>query len=152
VVKRLTRAAKRNEEHRVAVACKQPPKEFIAYVNSRKAIKDDIGPLTSDQGSSLNSNADIAEELNKFFIGVFTIENDENITQPDIRHNGEHPLDRIECATAEIRDNIVKLKEYKSAGPDEFLPRIIKTVTEKLAPALQMIFNRSLELGWFPKI
>jgi hypothetical protein len=72
VVKRLTRAAKRDEEHRVAAACKQNPKEFFDYVNSRKPIKAKIGPRTSDQGNTLNSNADIAEKFHKFFLSVYT--------------------------------------------------------------------------------
>jgi hypothetical protein len=151
VVKRLTRTAKRDEEHRVAAACKQNPKEFFDYVNSRKPIKASIGPLTSDQGNTLTSNADIAEEFHKFFISVYTEENDEDIPQPVILYNGEHPLDTIECSTDEIRDKIVKLKANKSPGPDGFLPRVIKAVTEELAPHLQMIFNRSLELGMVPE-
>jgi hypothetical protein len=48
----------------------------------------------------------MAEELNKFFTSVYNIENDENIPQPVIRYNGEHPLDTIECTTTEIRNNI----------------------------------------------
>jgi hypothetical protein len=97
VVKRLTRAAKRDEKYRVAAACKQNPKEVIYYVNNRKPIQASIFSITSDQGNMLNSNADITEEFHNFFISVHTEENDENIPQPVIRYNGEHPLDTIEC-------------------------------------------------------
>jgi hypothetical protein len=46
LVKRLIRAVNRNEEHRVAAVCKQNPKEFFDYVNSRKPIRSSIGSIT----------------------------------------------------------------------------------------------------------
>ncbi len=151
LVKRLVRTAKRNEELRVAAISKHNPKEFYEYVNSRKPIRSNIGPLTSDQGNVLSSNADIAEELNTFFTSVFTIENTTNLPEPVLRYIGEHRLLDIQCTAAEISEKIGKLKPNKSAGPDGFLPRVVKSVSDEIVPHLLVIFNRSLELGEVPE-
>ena len=45
-VDKLIRRAKLNEEDRVAAAAKDNPKAFFAHVNSRKPVKNTIGPLT----------------------------------------------------------------------------------------------------------
>ena len=44
-VDKLIRRAKLNEEDRVAAAAKDNPKAFFAHVNSRKPVKNTIGPF-----------------------------------------------------------------------------------------------------------
>lgn len=56
-----------------------------ANSGSRKIIRANNGPLTSDEGNSLNSNAGIDRELNEFFTIIFTIENNKNIPEPVIK-------------------------------------------------------------------
>ncbi len=149
-VKRLVRRAKHDEELRVAAACKQNPKEFFSYVNSRKPIRANIGPFTSDQGNLITSNVGIAEVLNSYFTSVFTEESDDAIPEPTIRYQGLHPLEDIVCTAGEIAAKIKTLKANKSAGPDDFLPGVIKAVSEEIVPHLREVFNHSLEVGAVP--
>jgi hypothetical protein len=121
VVKRLIRTANQNEEHQEAATRKLNLNELFDYVNSRKLIRANIVPLTSNQNTSLNSSADIATELNKFFTSVFAIEMRTSMHQ---LLASEHPLNTIECTTTEIRVKIGKLKAGKSAGRDGFIPRV----------------------------
>lgn len=149
-VKRLVRRAKHDEELRVAAACKQNPKEFFSYVNSRKPIRANIGPLTSDQGNLITSNEGIAGVLNDYFASVFTEESDDAIPEPEIRYRGMQPLEDIQCTSGEITDKIKTLKANKSAGPDGFLPGVIKAVSEMIVPHLLEVFNHSLGVGAVP--
>jgi len=150
IVKRLIRVAQHNEERRVAAACKRNPKEFFSHVNSRKPIRASIGPLTMEQGTLTTSNAEVAEELNNYFVSVFTEESEDAIPNPPIRYQGMHPLEDIQCTTAEIIAKIKSLKANKSAGSDGFLPRVIKAVSDEIAPHLLVVFNQSLEEGTVP--
>jgi hypothetical protein len=151
LVKRTVRDSKRDNERRVALASKDNPKEFFQHVNSRKPARACIGSIKTDLGELLSSNADVADELNRFFTSVFTIENVVNMPEPAIVYDGIHPLVNIECTPIEIQSKINKLNANKSAGPDGFLPRVIKEVKDQIVPHLLAIFNRSLDHGLSPE-
>ena len=42
-------------------------------------------------------------------------------------------------------------KIHKAAGPDSVVPRILSEFSEKLAPPLTFIFNKSIESGIVPE-
>ena len=65
-VDKLIRRAKLNEEDRVAVAAKDNPKAFFAHVNSRKPVKNTIGPLKDRTGSIISSDEGMANILNEY--------------------------------------------------------------------------------------
>ena len=149
-VKRLVRVAKRDEEYRVADACQSNPKEFFAYVNSRKPIRSTIGPLVTDQGSLISSDLEIAEELNRFFTSVFTNEDTSISPIPPLRYNGNSPLSSIVCTRDEVLAKLGRLNPKKSSGADGFLPGVVKNVSNQIVPHLVPLFNRSLDLGMVP--
>ena len=60
-VDKLIRRAKLNEEDRVAAAAaKDNPEAFFAHVNSRKPVKNTIGPLKDRAGSIISSDEGMA--------------------------------------------------------------------------------------------
>ena len=73
LVKRHVRQAKALEEQRVALACKDNPKEFYAYVNKHKVCKL-LGPLQLETGELVSENREMAGVFNQYFSSVFTIE------------------------------------------------------------------------------
>ena len=149
-VKVLVRKAKRNEELRVANLCKENPKEFFGYVNSRKPIKHQIGPLVDSEGVIRVTDMDIANILNDYFISVYTRENSNAVPRPGITHDGD-TLDNILCTAEIVTNKIEKLNPYKSPGPDGFLPRVLREVSRQVAPHLTIVFNKSLESGVIPE-
>lgn len=149
-VDRLKRNAERAEELRVAGASKHNPKEFFKHVNSRKPVQSSIGPLRSDQGQLITSDVDMAEELNGFFTSVFTDEVDGELPDATLTYIGDNPLEEIVCTAHDIEGKVKKLKACKAAGPDSYLPRVLKEVSEQLVPHLLVIFNRSLEVAAVP--
>ena len=50
----------------------------------------------------------------------------------------------------EILDEIKKICVKKAMGFDEIAPKIIKWAAELLAPILLIIFNKCIELGYYP--
>ena len=65
----------------VALHCKQNPKAFLKYINSKRKTKTGIGDLQivdiSGNSTTVSSNKDKAEELGKFFSSVFTVEQEQ---------------------------------------------------------------------------
>ena len=149
LVKRMVRHAKVSEEHRVCLACRDNPKEFYGFVN-RHRPRTPLGPVTSDAGDLVTSSAGIAREFNRYFTSVFTVEDVRNIPAPVIVYDGVEVLDEIRCSEPEIAAKIGDLDPNKAAGPDGFLPKVVKSVAVGLAPHLCQIFNRSLATGEVP--
>jgi len=150
LVKRMVRQAKVAEEHRVALACKDNPKEFYSYVSSRKPPRATIGPIRDNRGELLTSDAAIAEELNRYFVSVFTQEAAVALPDPVIVYDGERTLTEIHTTVEEVAERLGHLDPSKSAGPDGLLPKVLKNVRVGLAPHLHQIFTVSLESGVAP--
>ena len=148
-VKSLVDRAKRDEELRIATLCKKNPKEFFGYVNSRKPIRNKIGPLRDANSVLRDSNHEIADILNSHFSSVFTREAGGNIPEPGITHD-DVILENIQCTKAEVHDRLGNLNANKSPGPDEFLPRVMREVSAQVATHLAAIFNNSLAIGEVP--
>ena len=147
-VKTSLRAAKRAEEVRVARLCKDNPKEFFSYVNTRKPIRQKIGPLVNEDGTLTHSDVENAAILNGYFSSVFTVEN--GLTPDPVDYYQGPKLERIEVTQEEVLTRLGKLDQYKSGGPDGFKPRVLKEVREEVTPHLITIFNESLRSGCVP--
>ena len=150
LVKKLVRQAKVAEEHRVALACKGNPKEFFAYVNSRKPTRKGIGSIRTSQGVLVTSDADIAATLNEYFVSVFTREDLTVVPAPVVTYGGDRSLTEIVCTVEEVLANLGKLDPNKAPGPDGFLPKVMKNVKDGLAAHLHQIFTASLQAGEVP--
>ena len=152
LVKRLVRQAKVAEEHRVASACKDNPKEFYAYVNSRKAVKKSIGPIKSSTGELVLNDPAVAELLNGYFVSVFTRElpTPNGPPLPVITYGGLEPLTEIVCTIEEVTAKLDGLNPNKTGGPDGFLPKVLQKVKVGIAKHLLQIFNASLAGGQAP--
>ena len=148
LVKRLVRRAKAAEEHRVALACRANPKEFYGYVNKYKA-KTSLGPVLED-GDLVSTAVGLAGAFNRYFTGVFTVEDVAEIPEPVVVYGGDDNLTVIRCTVPEIVAKIGALRPNKAAGPDGFLPTVVKAVAESVAPHLCDIFNMSLSTGEVP--
>ena len=143
-VDKLVRRAKRNEESRIAAAVKSNPKEFFSYVNSRKPIKNSIGPLKNENGRIVSKDLEMAELLNKYFTSVFTRRNTSASPEAVIKYEGEQVLDKIVFTVEDIKTKIRKLNKYKAPGPDEFYPRVIKELESEIAPHFYNIYRLSV--------
>ena len=148
-VRSRIRAAKRDEEIRVARLCKENPKEFFSYVNSRKPVRRRIGPLANEDGTLTHTDAENANVLNRFFSSVFTEENGPIADFSDTYEGVK--LEEIEFIPSAVKRAIARLKKNKSPGPDGFLPRVLKEVQDEIIPHLVSIFNCSMRSGCVPR-
>ena len=87
--------------------------------------------------------------MNNFYTSVFNKKTEETGTTLPMRTQ-QKMLD-IQISEEMVLKAIRKLKTNKSPGPDGLHPRVIKEIAENIAPALTMIFRKSLETGQLPE-
>ena len=149
-VKKLIRSAKRSEEIRIAGTSKSNPKEFFKYVNSRNPVKHNIDALKTSDGTLLYGDQEKAYNLlNEYFCSVYTQETLVNFPAPT-SVNDETIIDTIVCTRQDLIILIRKLKDKKSPGPDNFLPKILKEVCSSVIDSIVYMFNLSLKYGSLP--
>ena len=81
LVKRAVKQAKRNKEINVARLCKTNPKVIYSYINERRIIRENVGPLKAPTGQMVTTDNDMVNTLNTYFSSVFTHEQLNNIPQ-----------------------------------------------------------------------
>ena len=81
LVKIAVKQTKRDKEINVARLCKTNPKGFYSFINERRIVKDNVGPLKTHAGQIVTTDNDMANTLNTYFSSVFTHEQLNNIPQ-----------------------------------------------------------------------
>ena len=86
-----------------------------------------IGPLEDEKGDLIIGDEDMAEELNRFFGSVFTVEDTNNMPVTDGKKAmiGEG-LEMIVITKEVVMGKLMGLKVDKSPGPDGMHPRVLK--------------------------
>ena len=62
----------------------------------------------------------------------------------------EHSLQTVTISSQEIKDVLLNLNVNKACGPDLISSRFLKEGAVTLASRFSVVFNRSLEQGYFP--
>jgi hypothetical protein len=92
--------------------------------------------------------------LNEYFSSVFTQEDFTNQPQAAqmFRGTGEEKLATVDITLEKVTHKLDKLKPDKSCGLDEVHPRVLKECKNELAPALKILFEKSLQDSEVPDI
>ena len=149
-VKRLTRKAKITYEMRVASQAKTNPKGF--YQLYRTKDKETIGPLRAGDGELVNSGEEMSKIMNEYFLTVFTKETLHSMPgcEQVFRGEGGEKLIDIPITKEIVEQEIDRLKKFKSPGPDEIYPRVLKECKEVISEPLASVFRKSLDSGKVP--
>ncbi len=150
-IKKLIRQVKRKEEIRIADLIKENPKSFFSYVNNGKPIWCKIVQLKDSQGVYQTDNEAIANLFNEYFASVFTKENN-STPEPRITFEGANDsvLNTIVCSYADVEKVLDKLNKFKSPGPDNLIPLVLKNVKLSIIDNLvnYSITRCSVPLDW----
>ena len=107
-----------------------------------------MGPLKISQEEMVSLGEEMSKVLNDYFLSVFTKE-DKNIVlvcEQIFRGKESEKLKDVELTKELVVREIDKMK-FKSPGPDEVYPRIIKEYKEVISQPLVNIFRKSVDLG-----
>ena len=130
----------------ISSICSDSPKRFWSYIKSLKV--DNIGIPTLNNNNKLESDNRLkAEILNSQFKSVFT---QENVHLPQEPSTNIPPMSDIIITTEGVAKLLHGLNPNKATGPDDIPARILQLAANELAPALQIIFQKSLDTGKLP--
>ena len=142
--------AKRNFEKRIAKNSKQNPKAFYAYIGNKRSNRTGVGPLQDDHGNVETDDAVQAEMFNKYFASVFEKENDMS-HYPIEQHNDVPLLQTVEITELLVKEEIKKLKQHCTPGPDGIANAVLLEACDELARPLTILFKKSLEQSVVPE-
>ena len=100
--------------------------------------KQQTTPFLETSNTILESNADKAEALNKFFVQQSTLD-DANASLPDFVPPDYEPLDRLVITNEDIIAAIRLLKPSKALGPDLVSPKLLKEGALQLVEPLRKV-------------
>jgi len=152
-IRNETRKLQKEEQRNVAGQCKQNPKVFWKYINSKRKIKTSIGDLNSTDADgnpiTVSTDTEKAEVLGNFFSSVFTVENE--MSSRSIPFAPCHsPIKQLVFNEQMILDKLNKLNITKSPGPDGLHPRILYELRYELLKPLYILLESSYMLGKLP--
>ena len=120
------------------------PKPVWNYVKSKRKGTNVLTSLEVN-GKNITDDFGIAETMNQFFSSVFTSENMDNF--PEFDYVCDQKLSDIQCSTTEVENHLKVLDIYKSPGPDNISPRVLRECAAELAPSLCILLNKSFSTG-----
>ena len=145
-----TRKAKAATELQLASGIKDNKKSFFRYVGSRRKSKGNIGPLLNQMGQLTTDAQEKANELNGYFASVF--HQSHGTSMPAMGQGDPGDGDPLPSINADlVKEHLEKLDTFKSAGPDNLHPRVLKELASVIAQPLARIFENSWRSGVVPE-
>ena len=125
-------------------------KLFFQYANSQNKVKAQLPYLKLSDGRCTQNMIESANELNAYFVSVFS--ESSRITETTTNINiVENPLYSLyKFNTEQVRLRLLSLNNRKAAGPDGISNTILKQNSYALAPHLTVLFQHSLDKGIVP--
>nr|XP_047135243.1 uncharacterized protein LOC124812503 [Hydra vulgaris] len=148
-IKKLVKKSIRNFEKNLALNSKNNPKSVYAYINNETRFKDSIKAMKLHNGIITTDNQEIVNTLNEFFAFVF-IQDDssEEVLDDNLLTKCSDP----DFSISIIQKHLSNLNMYKSVGPENVHPKVLKECSESLSSSLAIIFVKSFITGSIPKL
>ena len=147
-VKAMIRKSKREFERNIGI----PSKMFWSHVPSKLKTKTGVAPLLQDEKDETSTkfnDKEKADILQKQFVSIFTKE--PNAEVPVLNKKTEVNLANINIREKMVRNEILKLKVYKSCGPDEKHPQILIELVDLVSKPVALLLNKIMDEGCIPQ-
>ena len=148
-VTNMIRSAKRKFEKKLASGKEGGNRQFFAYVKRKTGNRSSVGPLKNSGGETVADAQGMAEILNAAFKEVFTREDSDTVPDPEAM-DSETILTHVKFTARGIKKKILELKKESAPGPDGITPQLLQELAEEIAPALVIIFTKSMDEGVVP--
>jgi len=143
------RNAKRSMEKNLVKEPDKNNRKFSKYVKSKTKSKTTIGPLITADRKMITGGKEMAEELNRFFASVFSIEDSTNIPEAEEEEIGRD-MTAVRISEQDVARKIRKLRKDAAMGPDGISPRLLQQFESSLIQPLEILFNKSISTGEVP--
>ena len=144
--------AMRKFEHVAASQIKTNPKAFYNYMNSKRKIKAAITGLKDSKGRPLRSALDVANTLGEFFESTFVKEETNGYPTIADRVSRDCDISDLKFDAKIVRDLLLKLNTFKSLGPDNVHPKLLKALAMKhdFVMLVTDLFQKCFDSGTLP--
>ena len=123
-------------------------KDSADWISEYMHMKNEnIDYIIDIHGDIIEGDYNIAEAFSQYFQSVY---NEEDIVVDYTTINSNTCSDQLIITEKLVKDELGKLKVNKAVGPDSIHSAILKNLADILAPALTIIFNRSLSRNEIP--
>ncbi len=140
----LIRKSKRNYEKKVASEAKANPKRFFTYIRTKKKAKNNVVPLTVENGVLTQGSKQMAGILNKNFASLLNTATVPTVpTSPTLTRDVE-PQEIGTIQEQEVQKHLDKLDINKSTGSENLPQRLLKELQRQILQPLTSIFSRSV--------
>lgn len=155
LVNKESKKIDREEQRAVAKNCKENPKKFWKFINSKSKTSAKMGSIKVKnevgEESIIHDDEEKSNVFMQYFSTVFNQEKEmQNQEEVDPIKN-DFTMPDLVITEEMIAEKLDKLKIDKSAGIDNLHPRIIKELKTELAKPLKQIFELSLKMGRLPE-
>ncbi|BHF66094.1 hypothetical protein SprV_0200910800 [Sparganum proliferum] len=147
-VKCLVYKARQDFEGNLLNYAGENTKLFFNCIRQSTRNRDPIPMIKRDDGVELYKDDEKAKHLSRFFQSVFT----RDVAVPADHYNVDdvQTIDSVVLTKAIVQQELLKLKEAKSPGPDEIPAKLLKELATELAEPLCLLFQASLDEGRLP--
>ena len=141
-----------NYEYKLTSQLKTNPKQFYRYLNSKRKTKDSLNGIKGADGNPLSSPEEVANELGSFFESTFVNEPDGEV--PSIAERNTDTIPELVIGTEEVKKLLKDLNIFKSIGPDNVHPKILKSLSanHSFVNALTKLFQKIYDTGILPPV
>ena len=143
----ICREVRKHYEKDIVEKCKDQPKLFYRFVNSKLKNKEGISKLEVDK-LEYTKASDMAEIMNDCFQKVFTRE-DESYNQEE-RREIENTLDEIQILVEDVERMLSGLDPRKAHGPDGVSNWVLRECSNELSTKIHSMVDCSLREGKVP--
>ncbi|TRZ07292.1 hypothetical protein HGM15179_019816, partial [Zosterops borbonicus] len=116
----------------------------------KRRIRDNIGLWLDEFSHLTNRHTDKAETFTAFFTSL--INTNDGLWDPQSPELEDHGYenDKLPVSPETVQDLLLHLDSYKSMGPDEIHPKMLKELADVIVRPLSMISQWSWESGEVP--
>lgn len=130
---------------------KQQPDLLWKYVNSKKKCSSSYPNTMFINNQKFSNGKDISQAFNNYFKDIFITSTDTYNASVYTNNQFTNIISSLNITEDQIKTLILKLDGAKSAGSDAIPPIFILNCAASLPRPLEIIFNRSIKEGIFPK-
>ncbi|KAJ7397252.1 hypothetical protein BTVI_136857 [Pitangus sulphuratus] len=120
-------------------------RDFFQIYSWQMQYRNIIGPLQDEDGHFTNRDIGKANVFNAFFAFVFNTDDRSKGSQCIELEDHDCENDQLPADPVVLWDLLLQLDPYKSMGPDEIYPTILKELADVISKPLSMIFEWSWE-------
>ena len=147
---RIARDERRKYEKKLAKEIGLNRRGFFKYVNSKLTVRPEISALTRENGELTHDETEMCNISNGYFHSAFNQPIDgEDL--PEMECICDVDISNITITPDIVKKKLEKLNKYKSSGPDNIHPHVLREAASSICIPLSMIYKDSLEVGETPE-